>query len=117
MLSDSEHPATILTERLKRLGLGGLFQTVVSSIDLERTKPNPICYVTALRGMSAPVDEVAFVGHDSEELGGAANVGMPTVAFNYEPDARADVFIARFVELLELVTPPSVRDAGTGRRV
>ncbi len=111
VLSDSEHPATMLTERLERIGLGGLFKAVVSSIDLERTKPDPICYRTALRAMSLSAHEVAFVGHDTEELAGAANVGMPTVAVNYDPDAQADALIARFEELIGLAGTRSPHDA------
>ena len=103
VLSDSEYPADVLRERLERLGLGGTFNAVVSSIDLERIKPDPVCYRTALRAMQRSADRVAFVGHDTEELAGAAGVGMATIAFNYDVDAKADVFITRFEELLGLV--------------
>lgn len=103
VLSDSEYPAAVLSKRLERLGVRGLFKAVVSSIDLEHTKPDPICYRTALGAMELPADSVAFVGHDSEELAGASRVGMPTIAFNYDAGARADVFLTRFEELLELV--------------
>ena len=105
VLSDSEYPASVLNQRLERLGLGGLFHTVVSSLDLERIKPDPVGYHTALRAMELPSDRAAFVGHDAEELLGAAGVGMATIAFNYDPDAEADVFINRFEELLPLVGP------------
>lgn len=103
VVSDSEHPATVLAERLERLGAGGVFQAVVSSIDLERIKPDPVCYLTAVSAMDLSVDQVAFVGHDTEELAGAARVGMSTIAFNHDPEAKADVFIVRFEELVELV--------------
>jgi len=113
VLSDSEHPAALLREQLQRLGLGGLFTAVVSSIDLGRVKPDPICYSTALRAMGLDADDVAFVGHDTEELAGAARMGIRTIAFNFAPDARADVFLARFEELLDLVgVPPSQAAAG-----
>jgi HAD superfamily hydrolase (TIGR01509 family) len=104
VLSDSEYPAAVLGERLERLGLGSTFNTVVSSIDLERIKPEPVCYRTALGSMGLSADRVAFVGHDTEELAGAAGVGMATIAFNYDADAKADVFITRFEEILPLVS-------------
>ncbi len=107
VLSDSEHPAAALGQRLEQLGLGGVFRGVISSIDLERTKPDPICYQTAVRLLGLPSDQTAFVGHDAEALAGAAGVGMPTIAFNYEPEAEADVFLNRFEQLLEVVRPPS----------
>jgi FMN phosphatase YigB (HAD superfamily) len=62
--------------------------------------------------MGLPADRVAFVGHDAEELAGAARVGLATIAFNYDPDARADVFITRFRQLLSLV---SLRSPQAGR--
>ena len=113
VLSDSEHPAAVLGERLERLGLGGLFAAVVSSIDLGRIKPDPLGYLTALQGMQLGAKGVAFVGHDAAELAGAAKVGMQTIAFNFAPDARADVFLTRFDELLELVDVPPA-SAATG---
>jgi FMN phosphatase YigB (HAD superfamily) len=36
------------------------------------------------------------------ELAGARAVGMQTVAFNYDQDARADCFIENFSDLLHL---------------
>jgi len=113
VLSDSEYPATVLAERLQRLGVGEFFKAVVSSIDLERIKPDPVCYLTALEAMGLSADQVAFVGHDAEELAGAAGVGMSTIAFNYDPHAKADVFIARFEELLQ-VASPSLPQPGRG---
>jgi hypothetical protein len=43
------------------------------------------------------------VGHDVEELAGAAAVGMPTIAFNFDADAQANVYLARFEELLDVI--------------
>lgn len=107
-LNDSEFPAPSLTERLERIGLGDLFTVVVSSIDLGHTRPDPVCYQTALGAMNLTASQVAFVGHDAEELAGATAIGMPTVAFNFDPDAQADLFLARFDDLLNLIdiNPP-----------
>jgi HAD superfamily hydrolase (TIGR01509 family) len=102
-LNNSEHTSAVLAERLERIGLDGQFARVVSSIDLGQTKPDPTCYRAALEGMALPAEQVAYVGHDSEELAGAAQVGMPTIAFNFDADAQADVFLARFEELADLV--------------
>ena len=102
-ISNSEHPASVLRQRLEHYGTDKLFATVVSSIDLERTMPDAICYRTAIEAMALPAEQVAFVGHDAAELAGAAAVGMPTIALNHDPDARADVFLARFEELIEVV--------------
>ena len=105
-LTDSEYSSTVLAERLERIGLGGLFGTVISSIDLGHTRPEPQCYLAALSAMHLNPGQTAFVGHDSEELDGAAHVGMRTIAFNFDADARADVFIARFEQLSDLMDGP-----------
>lgn len=100
VLSDSESPADQLRARLGRLGLGGRFLAVISSLDLERTKPDPFCYRAALAAMNLTAEEVVFVGHDADELAGARAVGLRTVAFNFEPDVVADRYLDRFEELL-----------------
>ena len=87
VLSDSEYVGEELKERLKRFGLGGYFTAVVSSRDLGQTKPEPACYLRALKQMGVSAAESAFVGHDAEELAGANAVGMRTIAFNFSPDA------------------------------
>jgi HAD superfamily hydrolase (TIGR01509 family) len=106
VLSNSEHAASVLRGRLRRFAVGDLITTVVSSIDLKRTMPDPACYLTALKAMKLPAEQVAFVGHDTAELAGAAAVGMPTIAFNFDADAQADVYLARFDELPDAVGPP-----------
>ena len=102
-IGNSERTADQLRQRLGRFGVETLFATVVSSIDLRQTMPDPFCYRTALEAMGLPAAEVAFVGHDPAELAGAAAAGMSTVAFNQDPDARADAALSRFDDLPELV--------------
>ena len=103
VLCDSEEDGDGLRAQLGRLGLGGYFSTVLSSIDLEYTKPSPVCYRAAIAAMELEPEEVAFVGHDGGELAGARAVGLHTVAFNYEPGAVADHYLTRFQELLDVV--------------
>lgn len=103
VLSDSESPAAELRQRLDKLGIDPFFQAVYSSRDLGQAKPAALGYQTALAAMQLPAHQVAFVGHDAEELSGAAALGMPTVAFNYDPEVLADRYLERFEELLDLV--------------
>jgi HAD superfamily hydrolase (TIGR01509 family) len=112
VLSDSESPGAALSRRLERLGFQIRFAAVVSSLDLRRAKPEPACYETALERMRLPPAQVAFVGHDGEELAGAAAVGMPTIAFNDQPGTEADLHIERFEELLYLTRSPALAAAG-----
>jgi HAD superfamily hydrolase (TIGR01509 family) len=110
VLSDSESTSEVLHARLVKLGLGGRFTAVVSSFDLERTKPDPVCYVAALTAMDMRAEQVAFVGHDADELAGAKAVGLRTLAFNFEPGAKANRYLTRFEELLDYASPRGARD-------
>ncbi|NLX96501.1 MAG: HAD family hydrolase [Rhodopirellula sp.] len=114
VLSDSEHPSDALSRQLDRFGIGGFFSTVVSSIDLGETKPHPIGYRTALERMKILPEQAAFVGHDTLELSGATGAGLQTIAFNFDPDAKADVFIARFDELLDVTAAARAHLAAAG---
>lgn len=110
-LSDSEHPAEQLYRLLVKLGLNTYFTSVISSRDLGQTKPAPTCYLAALASLKLRPEEAAFVGHDAEELAGAARVGMATIAFNYERTAVADVYLFRMDALPALLTGRTARAA------
>lgn len=103
VLADSDVPAVRLSELLLRLGLGGLFESVVSSFDLRQTKPEPLGYHKVLALLNLTADAVAFVGHDCHELAGAQAVGMTTIAFNADANIFADVRLGRFDQLVELL--------------
>jgi len=56
-----------------------------------------------LRRLDADRDHTVFVGHDLDELDGAGEFGLRTVAFNYAPGARADRYAERFSDLMNLL--------------
>jgi HAD superfamily hydrolase (TIGR01509 family) len=103
VLSDSERRSCALVEQLNRFGLRDMFDAVLSSVELEETKPAAVCYLAALERIDLSPAEAAFVGHDAEELAGARAVGMQTVAFNFDSAAEADMYLARFEDLQDLV--------------
>ncbi len=111
VLTNSEYSSATLAEHLERFGVGEMFCAVISSIDLGQTKPDPMCYRAAAAAMGQRMDETAFVGHDAAELGGARDVGMMAIAFNFDPEATADVFLARFEDLLGVVAGHASRMA------
>jgi len=100
VLSDSESSAGELRTRLARLGLEGMFDGVISSLDLGTTKPDPRCYQAALEALGLTASQAAFVGHDAEELAGAARAGLRTIGFNCEAGVQAEVLLNRFDDLL-----------------
>jgi HAD superfamily hydrolase (TIGR01509 family) len=113
VLSDSERTADQIAAALTRLGLGGYFRAIVSSVELGQVKPHPATYEAALRALRLPASAVAFIGHDAEELTGAAQAGCKTIAFNYESQARADDRLERFSDLPHMVAHwPALAHAG-----
>ena len=103
VICNSEHDAAALRTQLHQFRIEKLFPTVISSIDLKCCMPEADAYMAALKEMNLAPDKTVFVGHDRLELAGATAVGMPTVAFNFDPDAQADCHINRFEELLEVL--------------
>ncbi len=114
ILCNSEYPAPRLREQLTRCGMGSWFETVISSFDLRAAMPEAECYAAALAAMHLTAAEAAFVGHDPAELAGARAAGMATVAFNGDPDARADCYLNRFEDLEEALARPDASLAAVG---
>lgn len=104
ILSDSDSPAPVVLQRLKKLGFGSPFRIAVSSIDLGSCMPDPQNYQSVLSGMQLSPSEVAFIGHSRKELSGAAKLGMKTIAINFDKDVRADLYLQRFSDLLPHLT-------------
>ena len=59
-LCDACQPADVLERRIERLGMGGMFQQVLSSFDLGAAKPAAECYAAALAALEFPAGEAAF---------------------------------------------------------
>lgn len=114
VLSDSESTGEQLAARLSQLGLGKAFRAVVTSFDLGKCKPDPACYAATLEALGASAAESLFVGHDADELDGAAAVGLRTAAINYSPGVAAGNYLKRFDDLWELAV--AERALGRGPR-
>jgi FMN phosphatase YigB (HAD superfamily) len=94
---------------LHRLGMDAYFQTVLSTVELGVCLVDRQAYDAAAERMGLEVSQIAFVGHDAEELAGAAGAGLRTIAFNNDCDARADVYLDRFDQLVQAVHVASSR--------
>jgi len=91
---------------LRRLGVAHFFDVVVCSTELGVRKPDARMYLTALDRMGNEPSEALFVGHSKEDLEGAREVGLITVAFRPDEGAKGDYMIRRLVELPELAARP-----------
>lgn len=100
IVTDTANPISAKLEWFQRGGFGHVWDAFVSSMEVGVRKPDPKIYHTALQQLGLTPDQAAFVGHRTAELDGARSVGMRTIAFNYDKDASADVYIEKFADLL-----------------
>jgi HAD superfamily hydrolase (TIGR01509 family) len=103
ILADSELRAAELEQHLTRLGFGGRFLFVLSSVELGHTKAEPEGYRAAAARFGKPLERIAFIGNQAEHLAAAARLGMATIAFNYDDQARADLYLRQFDELIAVL--------------
>jgi FMN phosphatase YigB (HAD superfamily) len=103
LLADSDLGAADLEQHLTRLGFGGRFQFLLSSVELGHTKCDPDGYRAAAVRFGRPAERIAFVGNHAHHLAAAARLGMPTIAFNYDDRARADLYLRQFDELAAIL--------------
>jgi putative hydrolase of the HAD superfamily len=102
VVTDTAQPLHVKINKLERGGIGNLWDSIIPSSEVGVQKPDPKIYQLALQQLGLKSAQAVFVGHKSSELEGARNVGMKTVAFNYDHDAKADVYIKKFSDLIDL---------------
>lgn len=115
-LSDTESTAEKVRCNLRSLAVEDYFDSVTTSFDCGFSKPTSHAYKVACKSLELDHNSCAFVGHDIDELMGATLTGLTSIAFNYDPDAIADIFIDRFDQLLDLEQSSAVslsRDSDT----
>jgi putative hydrolase of the HAD superfamily len=102
IITDTSLPVYIKLNWFDRGGFGCVWDSVISSKEVGFRKPSPEIYQAALSQLGLSGQQAAFVGHKKSELDGAHAVGLKTIAFNYDDDACADVYIEKFSDLLNL---------------
>ncbi len=102
IVTDTAHPLHEKISKLERGGLGNLWDAIIASREVGVQKPGPEIYHLALQQLGIKPHQAVFVGHKAAELEGARNVGMKTVAFNFEEDAAADFYVHKFSDLLHV---------------
>ena len=102
IITDTSQPLNVKINKLERGGFGHLWDSIIASYEVGVQKPDPKIFQLALQQLGLTPDEAIFVGHKSSELDGASSIGIRTVAFNYDPEAKADIYIDKFAELADL---------------
>ncbi len=100
IVTDTANPIHAKLSWFERGGFGHVWDSIISSRELGMRKPDPRIYAAALAQLGVGAGQAAFVGHSRDELEGARNAGIYTIAFNQDKDARADFYIRNFSALL-----------------
>jgi putative hydrolase of the HAD superfamily len=66
---------------------------VISSKEVGARKPDPEMYLRALHQVGVDPCDAVFVGHKKTEIDGAREIGMKTIALNYDSGTLADAYI------------------------
>jgi putative hydrolase of the HAD superfamily len=102
IVTDTAQPLHVKISKLERGGIGHLWDSITPSNEVGIQKPDPLIYQLALDQLGIEPNHAIFVGHNAIELDGARKVGLKTVAFNYDPDSKADFYIQEFSDLASL---------------
>ncbi len=95
--------ASELETRLNRMQLRGRFQVILSNHELgkARDRCDRARLATSLVGKSS--HGTALVSSNTAQLRAAAAAGNSTIAFNYDTDAQANVYLEQFDHLLHVI--------------
>ncbi|MGB9757046.1 MAG: HAD family hydrolase [Candidatus Bipolaricaulaceae bacterium] len=110
MLTNSIHPAQVKAKWLRNVGVDDLFDLIVSSVEERCKKPSRELFQRFSARIGFPPQNIAFVGHEIEEIEGAKKAGFIAIALGC-PEARADFHIQRLEELLRLPIWPEEKEA------
>jgi len=102
IVTDTIYPIGRKMRWLNQVGVAEFIDVVACSTVVGAHKPDPTIYLDALQQAHLNPYEAAFVGHAADELEGAREAGLVTVAVLYEPDARADYYAESLVDLLNV---------------
>jgi len=102
IVTDTANSISTKLKWFDRGGFGHVWDSIISSMDIGTRKPDPMIYLAALQQLGLTHEQAVFVGHRASELAGAKAIGMQTIAFNYDKDASADIYIEKFSDLLKL---------------
>lgn len=105
ILTDSESNEISIRRGIlkEKLHINQYIDYVVSSIDIKSRKPEKVTYLYCVEKSLSQIKNTIFVGHDQDELDGAKDTGIRTVAFNYIDDVNADYKIKNFKDLLDIL--------------
>jgi len=104
-------PAANADVMLRALGVGGLFETVVTAEDVSIGKPDPEVFLTAASRLGVPAARCIVVEDAATGAEGARRAGMTCVGVNGRVALAADVVVRSLTELpadvFDRLVPPA----------
>ena len=102
IVTDTMHPIERKMRWLEQVGVADFVDVLACSTVLGAHKPEPAIYLNAVEQAGLTLAESTFVGHRADEIEGARQAGLATVAVNYDPDVRADYYAQSLPDLLNV---------------
>jgi FMN phosphatase YigB (HAD superfamily) len=102
IVTDTIYPVEWKMKWLERVGVAEFIKVISCSTVLGAHKPQPAMYLNAVTQAHLDPSEAVFVGHDADELEGAHQAGIATVAVHYEPGTQADYYAPELLDLLDV---------------
>ncbi len=102
IVTDTIYPIERKMRWLEQVGVAEFIDVVACSTVVGAHKPDPVIYTDAMQQAGLAPEESAFVGHAADELKGARQAGLITVAVLYEPGAVADYYAETLPDLLNV---------------
>lgn len=107
IISDGSRTGKNMYDWFGRMGLSEGITDLITSKDLGYCKPDLRFYQFAMKKHNLTRNETVFIGHDLDELEGAKNAGLRTIAYRYDKQTAPLIpyatKIKRFEDLLKII--------------
>ena len=101
-LAIATNRSNTISDVLQRHGLEGLFDIVVSSLDVKNPKPHPECILRILRFFQITREQAIYVGDSLVDSQTARAAGVSFVAYK-NPELDADHHVSKLMDIADLL--------------
>ncbi len=89
---------------IKEHGLDGLFDLIVTALDVQRPKPHPECLVKILKHFDVEPNEAMYIGDSKIDRLVSESAGVPFAAYK-NPNLKALYYFDDHMDLLKVLPP------------
>jgi phosphoglycolate phosphatase-like HAD superfamily hydrolase len=99
-------PRPEIEARLGRMGLSSRLTDLATATRSRFANDAGAYYRAVIENKQCRPADVAYVGRDPDDLAAVSRVGMLAIAFNYDADAVADLYLDQFDQLVRVIGSP-----------